>query len=289
MEGLVRRPVVAGAFYSDDPTSLIHEIEWSFLHPVGPGRLPEPKESDERLSLGYVSPHAGFIYSGPIAAHVYYHLSLERAPETIILIGTNHTGLGEDVSLAPWKAWETPLGKIDVDIELRDYIIKNATLIKPDYLAHIEEHSVEVQLPFVQYIYRKAEKKPRILPIVVMDHRPKVMMNLAKELFEAMDALSRDSVVIASTDLNHYESHEATLKKDEKIINAMVELDPDKLYNAVFREGVSMCGPGGVIALIYMAKERTQKSPKVLKHGTSGDTSGNKRHTVGYLAAVFPR
>ena len=289
MEGLVRKPVVSGLFYSDNPSSLIKEIEWSFHHHVGPGVLPSTSEGLQRLSLGYVSPHAGYVYSGPIAAHVYYRLSLEKTPDTIVIIGTNHSGLGEEVSLAPWKEWETPLGKLAVDVEARDYIIRNASIIKPDYLAHIEEHSVEVQLPFIQYIYMRRDKKPRILPIVVMDHRPKTMRGMAREIIETMKELGRDFVIIASTDLNHYDSHEVTIRKDEKVINAILNLDEEKLYEAVFREGVSMCGPGGVIALIVIAKDLNTGRPIVLKHATSGDTSGDTAHTVGYLAAMFPR
>jgi len=289
MEGVERKPAVAGFFYSSSASSLLREIEWSFLHEVGPGRLPPESPGRERLSMGYVSPHAGYAYSGPVAAHAYYSLSLEKPPDTIVLIGTNHTGLGEPVSLAPWKIWETPLGKIGVDVELRDYLIKHSAVIKPDYLAHLEEHSVEVQLPFIQYIYRSLERKPKILPIVVMDHRPKTMRAVARELREALEHYARDYVIIASTDLNHYDPHEETLKKDEKVIKAMLELNEESLYDAVFREGVSMCGPGGVELLIILAKEITKKEPKILKHATSGDTSGDKRHTVGYLAAQFPK
>ena len=289
MEGLIRKPVVSGLFYSDNPLSLIKEIEWSFSHHVGPGALPSSSEGQERLSIGYVSPHAGYVYSGPVAAHVYYHLSLEKTPDTIVIIGTNHSGLGENVSLAPWKEWETPLGKVMVDVEARDYLIKNASIIKPDYLAHIEEHSVEVQLPFIQYIYMKRSKKPKILPLVVMDHRPKTMRGMAREIIEAMKELGRDFVIIASTDLNHYDSHDVTIRKDEKVINAIVNLDEERLYDVVFKEGVSMCGPGGVMALIVITKDLNAKKPIVLKHATSGDTSGDKSHTVGYLAAMFPR
>lgn len=289
MEGLIRKPVVSGLFYSDNPLSLIKEIEWSFSHHVGPGALPSSSEGQERLSIGYVSPHAGYVYSGPVAAHVYYHLSLEKTPDTIVIIGTNHSGLGENVSLAPWKEWETPLGKVMVDVEARDYLIKNASIIKPDYLAHIEEHSVEVQLPFIQYIYMKRSKKPKILPLVVMDHRPKTMRGMAREIIEAMKELGRDFVIIASTDLNHYDSHDVTIRKDEKVINAIVNLDEERLYDVVFKEGVSMCGPGGVMVLIVITKDLNAKKPIVLKHATSGDTSGDKSHTVGYLAAMFPR
>lgn len=289
MKGLIRKPAVAGLFYASDERSLLREIEWSFKHPVGPGKLPEAKNGKERLSLGYVSPHAGYIYSGPVAAHVFYGLAGEKPPQTIVLIGTNHTGLGEDVSLGPWSEWETPLGRIKVDAEVRDHIIRYGKTIKPDYLAHLYEHSVEVQLPFIQYVYKGSDAMPLILPIVVMDHRPTTMQALAEELLEAMTALSRDFVIIASTDLNHYDPHEVTLKKDERAIRAILDLDADSLYKAVFVEGVTMCGPGGVMVLIYLAKKLTGRRPVILKHATSGDTSGDKKSTVGYLAAAFPR
>ena len=285
MEGLIRKPVVSGLFYSDNPLSLIKEIEWSFSHHVGPGALPSSSEGQERLSIGYVSPHAGYVYSGPVAAHAYYHLSLEKTPDTIVIIGTNHSGLGENVSLAPWKEWETPLGKVMVDVEARDYLIKNASIIKPDYLAHIEEHSVEVQLPFIQYIY---SDKVKIVPIVIGIHTPEAAIDIAESIVRATNELSRDVVVLASSDFNHYESHDITVKKDEAAISKILELNTHGFYKTLVDMDISICGPGGIMSLIEIAK-RLKARAMLLKHATSGDISGNKTAVVGYAAIKFSR
>lgn len=281
----VRNPVVAGTFYEKEPDRLRVQIEWCFKHPIGPGELPKKLNGSTRLSTGYISPHAGYVYSGPVAAHVFYNMSQEKQPETIIIIGPNHTGMGAPIALAPWKEWKTPLGKIKVDLHLRDLIIKKSTIIMPDYEAHSYEHSIEVQLPFIQYLYGDSVK---ILPIVAMDQSLESAQRVAEELIGFLDETGRDAIVIASTDFNHYEPHDVTVRKDRQAIQAIKSLEPSKFYQTIIEENVSVCGPFGVMVLMFMHKKRGGKPPILLKHATSGETGGDKSYTVGYVSAVFP-
>ena len=284
IQGLVRPPAVAGFFYESDKDLLLKRIEWSFLHEVGPGSLPPKNRGSRRESLGYIVPHAGYIYSGPVAAHAYYSLSIEKSPETIILIGPNHTGLGSPVSIAPWREWKTPLGRIPIDREMFEWFVRNSSLVMPDYDAHIQEHSIEVQLPYLQYIYNSGIK---ILPIVAYDQTPEVARGLAEEIRRAIEELGRDVVILASSDLNHYDPHEVTLEKDRKAIDAIMSLDPERFFQTIVRENITVCGPIGIMVLMYLARTITHVKPVVLKHATSGDTSGDKSSVVGYLAAQF--
>ncbi|MET1101400.1 MAG: AmmeMemoRadiSam system protein B [Pyrodictiaceae archaeon] len=276
-----RSPAVAGMFYEADADTLKAQIEWAFKHPIGPGRLPEPKTTRKRESIGFVVPHAGYMYSGPIAAHSYYRLALEGAPETIIIIGPNHTGLGSLVSVYPEGEWLTPLGSVKVDSELSRAIAANSDYADLDEKAHLYEHSVEVQLPFLQYIFGSSF---RIVPIVVWDQSPRFMQDLAKAIRLAVDQLSRDIVIIASTDFTHYEPYETAYRKDKLAIDAIVSLDPDKLYKVIEENNISMCGPGAVATLLYYARSRGAKGAELLRYATSGDTSGDKSSVVGYAA-----
>ncbi len=285
-EELVRHAVAAGLFYEKDPKKLREQIKNCFLHPLGPGRLPEATDGSSRSSIGYLSPHAGYMYSGPIAAHTYLSLSLEKKPETIIIIGPNHTGLGKPLSLAPWREWETPLGRLKVDIELRNYLMRESRILYPEYAAHLYEHSIEVQLPFIQFVYGN---DVRILAIAAMDQRPQTAIALAEELIEALDRLGKDAVIIASTDMSHYEPHEIAVEKDMRAFKAMRTLDPDKLYKVIIENNISMCGPLGAMVLMHMARRLGGKEPEILRYATSGDVTGDKSAVVGYLSAVFPR
>ncbi len=284
IDDITRHPVAAGMFYENRRESLLEQIRSLFLHPIGPGKLPQ-EGGKSRESIGYISPHAGYIYSGPVAAHTYYWLSRERKPETIIIIGPNHTGLGPAVSMAPWREWETPLGKIPVDTELRDFLARKSTLIYPEYSAHLYEHSIEVQLPFIQYIYGSEVK---ILPIAVLNQIPPIAEKLAVELDEALEKLGRDAVIIASTDMTHYEPHEKAVEKDMGAFERIRTLDHKSLFEYLIKNNVSMCGPLGVMVLMIEAKRKGAGEPQLLKYATSGEITGDKDAVVGYLSARFP-
>lgn len=150
-----RRPAVAGSFYEDDPDALRKRVEWSFYHPVGPGSLPQIGKATQRDNSIFIVPHAGYIYSGPVAAHSYYHLVKEGKPDLLIILGPNHTGYGSQVSIWPGGEWDTPLGSAQVDSKLVKELVSLSEVIDMDEKAHIYEHSIEVQVPFLQYFFDK--------------------------------------------------------------------------------------------------------------------------------------
>ncbi len=276
----VRKPVVAGYFYEGRKESLIKQIEWAFTHKLGPGYIPRVSEERNKESIGFVVPHAGYIYSGPIAAHSYARLASEGKPDVFVLLGPNHTGAGEAVSVWSEGAWETPLGYANIDVDLAKEIISNSRYARPDKLAHYEEHSIEVQIPFLQYLFKDVS----IVPISIMYQVPEISEDLATSIFKASSKLGRDTVVIASTDLTHYEPHERAVEKDKVVLDKIKSLDPVGLFDVVLRKNISMCGVAPVMTLLYYAKLSGSSGAEVLKYGTSGDVSGDKTLVVGYSA-----
>lgn len=285
----VRRAVVSGQFYESSPDSLIRQIEWCFLHELGPRALPRSEASPERVSLGFVVPHAGYMYSGPAAAHAYYTLSMERRPAAVVLIGPNHTGVGPSVSVYPGGFWETPLGRVPVDSELAKLIADNSKFARLDTTAHEYEHSLEVQIPFLQYTLKKEFS---IVPVTILNQTPRVAEDLARSILSAIRASMRDPsdiVVIASTDLTHYEPHDVAYRKDQLVIERIVQLDPEGLFKVIVDRDISMCGPGGTMVLIYLARALNSRGARLLKYITSGDVTGEKSWVVGYAAIQVHR
>ena len=283
-----RRPAVAGHFYPADPRELVAMIEWAFRHPLGPGRTPEPGEEGSlgRSSVGFISPHAGYMYSGPVAAHVYLRLALEGRPDVVVIAGPNHTGLGAPASVYPGGVWETPLGEVEVDAEVAKEIVARTRFYDFDEDAHLYEHSVEVQVPFIQYIFPK--QTPRIVPIVIKNQVPEVSEDLARALKAVKDELGVDLVYIASSDFTHYDPHEVAVKKDSIALEAIRRLDPEGLFAAIEKYNITMCGPGPVAALLYLGRLHGAREAEVLKYATSGDVSGEKSWVVGYAAVRVP-
>lgn len=282
---LVRAPAVAGTFYPADPNELIKLIEWSFTHPLGPGSLPKVSEVRRKESVGFMVPHAGYIYSGPVAAWAYHKLAREGVPETIIIIGPNHTGVGSPISIMPPSIWETPLGTVQVDAEATEEIVKESGIVDVDSSAHAYEHSLEVQVPFLQYLFGGNFK---IVAIVMALQTPEAARALAEGIYNAMRNLDRDYVVLASSDLNHYESHEVTVKKDMLALEKITALDTDGLYKVLLEHDISMCGPGPVMTVMELTKKFGGDKGILLKHATSGDTSGDYSQVVGYASVQFP-
>ena len=277
---LVRSPAVAGAFYPADPEELKRLIEWSFLHKLGPGSLPEVSEVRRKESVGYLSPHAGYIYSGPIAAHSYWHIAREGKPDVIVIAGPNHTGLGTLISIFPEGYWETPLGSVPVDAEMAKEIARESGIADLDTQAHLFEHSVEVQLPFLQYIFGEF----KFVPIVMMGQEKHQAKALAEGIVRAAEKLGKDVLFIASSDLNHYDPHEITVQKDLLVLKHIKELDIDGMYEVIYKYDISVCGYGPIAVLMFLTKWANGKMI-ILAHATSGDTSGDKSQTVGYAAA----
>ncbi|MGC9071403.1 MAG: AmmeMemoRadiSam system protein B [Acidilobus sp.] len=281
----MRRPAHAGTFYPASKEDLIRSIEESFTHRLGPGSLPKASQTRARSSVGYLVPHAGYMYSGPVAAHSYFALAQEGAPKVIVVAGPNHTGLGESASIWRGDAWETPLGQVEVDQEVAKLVVSNSRFFTFDDDAHVYEHSVEVQVPFLQYVFGSSF---RLVPIVIKLQTPEVSTDLASALVKVIRENGVDLVYLASSDMNHYEPHDITVRKDLEALKYVESLDPEGLFRVLDAEDISMCGPGPAMTLLYMGRMLGAERAKVLMHATSGDVTGEKDWVVGYASAVVP-
>jgi AmmeMemoRadiSam system protein B len=280
----VRRPCQAGAFYAGTAESLKKQIEECFLHELGPGKLPEAVKAGPRSVIGLVSPHAGYMYSGPVAAHAYYRLATEGKPDVVVLLGPNHTGYGSALAVINEGFWRTPLGDLEIDGESANRIVRESRIVDVDDSAHRFEHSIEVQLPFLQYLYGSGFK---IVPICFL------MQDLAsaREVGQAVAKVlaGKNALVIASSDMTHYEPHEMAEKKDKVALEAVEEMDEVKFFSTVEAHNMSICGYGPITALIVAAKILGAKEAKLLCHKTSGDVTGDYSSVVGYAAVCFKK
>ena len=278
----VRRAVVAGAFYPADPERLRRSIEGCFKHKLGPGRLPKPSTS-EREILAVVCPHAGYMYSGPVAAHSYLHLASEAKPDVVVIFGPNHTGFGGPVSMWGRGAWETPLGRVEVDETLANSIFESSDQIDMDESAHYREHSIEVQLPFLQYIYGD----PRIVPICMGFQDLETSREVGRAVAEV--ASGQNILLLASTDMTHMESQSSANAKDRGAIERIVSMDEAALQKWVRSRRMSMCGYGPVSAALVASKKMGANKAEFLAYQTSGDITGDHSAVVGYMAAKITR
>jgi MEMO1 family protein len=275
----VRRPYVAGSFYPRDPRRLKADIESSFTHKLGPGRLPGKGEKPRTITA-LVCPHAGYMYSGHVAAYSYLALSEEKAPETAVILCPNHTGLGSAVSLMGEGSWETPLGRLKIDEELSRAIFKASGMIDMDETAHTYEHSIEVQLPFLQYLYGSDIS---IVPICMGFQDLETSRNVGEAIAEA--AKGRNAIIIASTDMTHQEPQASATRKDRLVLDAVEKLDEEGVQEAVRKNHMTMCGYGPVSAAIVASKLLHADRAEILSYHTSGDITGDLGAVVGYASA----
>ncbi len=278
----IRYPAVAGSWYAGAPNSLRSQIEELFTHKLGPGSLPSVIKEDPRSIVGLVVPHAGYIASGPIAAHAYHHLAKDGKPDVIVIFGPNHTGHGSALSIMNDGAWRTPLGDVEVDTETANKILRSSSIIDVDDSAHVYEHSIELQLPFLQYLYGSEFK---FVPICFMMQDLESSHEVGKAVAAALKG--KNGLVIASSDMTHYEPQARAEKKDRIAIDAALEMDEERYYNTVESYGISTCGCGPVIAAITAAKELGAKKSELLCYSTSGDVLGDRSAVVGYASIAF--
>jgi len=274
-----REPVVSGTFYAGTPGELKKQIEWCYKHELGPGVVPQVNNEGLREIVALVVPHAGYIYSGPVAAHAYKELAGDGVVDTAVVLGPNHSGYGSPVSLWPGNAWETPLGKVGINEELAHSLLGG--VIETDESAHIYEHSIEVQLPWLQYLYGEL----KLVPIAMLAQD----IETAREVGKAISRCSDNIIVIASTDFTHYEPHSVATEKDKSVIEAITNLDEEELYKRRELLNCTMCGYGPVGAAIVAAKEMKAKTASLLKYATSGDTTGDFSRVVGYGSIAIRR
>lgn len=280
----VRRPCQAGAFYAGTAESLKKQIENCFLHELGPGKIPETIKNGPRQVVGLVCPHAGYMFSGPVAAHAYYKLALDGKPDIVVLFGPNHTGYGSALAVMNEGFWRTPLGDVEIDAELANQIVDESHIIDVDDSAHRFEHSIEVQLPFLQYLYGSGFK---IAPICFLMQD----LSSARDVGQAVAKVlaGKNAVIIASSDMTHYEPQKSAETKDKMALEAVEAMDEAKLYSVIEAHRISACGYGPIAALITAAKNLGMKKAKLLCYKTSGDVIGDYSSVVGYATVCLTK
>ncbi len=269
----MRYPAVAGQFYAGSEAGLRKQVEECFLHRLGPGTIPELNPKGQRRIRGIVSPHAGLVFSGPVAAHGYAELARDGFPELFIILGPNHQGLGSGIALTNHD-FETPLGTMKNDKLLAEALVQGP--IDSTILAHRHEHSIEVQLPFIQYFSNDSS----FVPISMLMQDYKSATEVGRIIQEAVG--NRDAVIVASTDFSHYIAPDKARSQDNLAIQQILELNPKGLYDTVRKNRISMCGFGPVMAML----EAVQGSEaRLLKYANSGDVQP-MAEVVGYASIV---
>jgi AmmeMemoRadiSam system protein B len=263
----MRSPAVAGQFYPRSPVELKRELD----------RLFSAVGKEELEALGAVVPHAGYIYSGPVAAEVYARLPQRQ---TYVILGPNHHGLGAPVALSN-DTWSMPQGTIEADVELADALA--GTIIDQEETSHLHEHSIEVQLPFLQFRFTGF----KILAVSMGLQDQETALEVGEALGKAIRDLKKDCSIIASSDFTHYEPQALAKKVDASLIEAILRMDIDELYSRVYKYDATACGYGPIAAAITACKIMGARSGKLLGYATSGDVTGDYSQVVGYGAIAF--
>ncbi|MGD6852012.1 MAG: AmmeMemoRadiSam system protein B [Candidatus Bathyarchaeia archaeon] len=278
----LRRAVVASQFYEGTAEALRAQLNSCFLHKLGPQKLPQVNTSTHPRSIvGLICPHAGYMYSGPVAALSYYELAQDGKPDTVVLLGPNHTGYGSALSVMREGAWQTPLGNVEIDTKLVDEILHETKILDIDDTAHRYEHSLEVQLPFLQYLYGNSFK---IVPICYLMQDYDSAVEIGRALTEALDATN--TVVIASSDMTHYEPAEEAAAKDQAALKEVTALNAKGFYSTVEAQNITACGYAPITSLITYAVGVCAKA-QLLGYHNSGDITGDHSSVVGYAAVSF--
>ena len=268
----VRRPAVAGRFYPAKPETLSRDLD-KYL---GPDAATAEKVEEAR---GCVVPHAGYMYSGPVAGAVFRRLP---ARPSYIILCPNHFGRGAPLATMSSGEWLTPLGAVPIDRSLAQAVRQGCHLVMDDADAHADEHSLEVQLPFLQRLVKDFS----FVPIAIGVGGYAALESLGRGIAQAVKRASKPVLVIASSDMNHYEPDSVTRIKDHKAIEKILALDPEGLYEVLRREDISMCGYGPAIAMLTAAKELGARQAELVKYATSADASGDRSAVVGYAGII---
>ncbi len=277
MATAVRQPAVAGRFYPANAQHLRAEVETYTTARANASVEPEPRIR----ALGCVVPHAGYMYSGHVAGAVYRRLDL---PRRIIILCPNHTGVGEPLAIMSEGAWQTPLGDAPIDAALANELKSRMSLVTEDQEAHRYEHALEVQLPFLQVLAPGFQ----FVPITVGTSNFEVLKALGIVIASVAAEAGEPVLVIASSDMNHYESDDVTRLKDRRAIDQVLALDPRGLYETVHKGNISMCGYGPAVVMLTAARKLGAKRAELLRYATSGDVSGDRDMVVGYAGiAVY--
>jgi hypothetical protein len=267
----VREAAVAGQFYPDSRTELLREVQ-GFLGKAGGGRRVK--------AFGVIAPHAGYVYSGAVAGAVFAHVEI---PRRVIVLCPNHTGLGEPLSIMSTGSFRTPLGDVTIDSALAEALKKGFPLLREDAAAQIHEHAVEVQLPFLQAVRNDL----MFVPITVGTGQFEVLTALGVVLAKVIAECGEAVLMVASSDMNHYEDDAETRVKDALAIEQVLALQPKGLFQTVRSQDISMCGYGPAVAMLTAALRLGASSAELVKYATSGDVSGDREHVVGYAGIAI--
>ena len=268
MASQIRHPAVAGRFYPRDPVDLRAAVQ-SYLSP--------PR--DTVSAFGCVVPHAGYLYSGHVAGAAYARIEI---PRRIILMCPNHTGMGHPLAITSTGVWETPLGQLPIDSALATDLKLRFPLLSEDAEAHRAEHGAEVQLPFLQI--RRPECT--FVPVALGTSRYELLESLGNAIADAVKALGEPALIIASSDMNHYENDTITRIKDQKAIERILVMDAPGLFDVVMNEDISMCGFGPTVVMLTAARRLGATGTELVRYATSGDVSGDRERVVGYAGIV---
>lgn len=267
----IRQAIVAGQFYPESAQEIKTQIK-GFIDSQGP----------KIDAIACMLPHAGYIYSGKVAAQTLAKIKIK---DKVILFGPNHTGNGAHFSIMTEGAWQTPLGDAHIDTHLAKKILASSEYLEDDFLAHAQEHSLEVELPLLQYFKPDFE----IVPVAFMSDDLAALKTVGEEIASVIKAegLIGKILLVASSDMTHYEAQEDAVSKDKKAIAAILELSSDKLMAAVSNFNISMCGASPVAAMLSAAKSLGAKSSRLINYQTSGDVTGDKSSVVGYAGIII--
>ncbi|MBP8976384.1 MAG: AmmeMemoRadiSam system protein B [Bacteroidetes bacterium] len=268
----VRQPVVAGMFYAENPVTLRSDIEYFLSHASIPNL-------SERV-YGIVVPHAGYVYSGQVAAHAYRLLQKQQF-DTAVLIGPSHREYYDGISVYTGRSFLTPLGEVPINERLRNKLLTSTSLVTASVIGHRAEHSLEVQIPFLQVVAPEAS----ILPLVIGNQSEQLSLSLADALAEVCK--DENVIFIASSDLSHYHPYEEAKSLDSRVIEYLKKFDPDLWLQEFDRGNLEACGGAPVGIVMKVAKELGAVRTEILTYSNSGDVSGDKSGVVGYVAAAF--
>lgn len=287
----MRKPIVAGQFYEANFGSLNKQIENCFFHKFGPGDLPTRRK--DNIVYGIISPHAGYAYSGPCQAWAYKEIAESKKPNTFVMIGVNHSGQGANFSVS-LDDWETPLGIVKADKGFARELINKCDFVKEDKGAHENEHSIEVQLPFLQYVNKDYLNSIKFVPIVISNYN----LEMCKKLAEAIVNIDKNVIIIASSDFTHYgynygytpfirDKKENLYKLDGGAIEQITALNSEDFLTYKKQMRTTICGTGAISVLIECVKMLGAKKGNLLNYYTSGDITESYKNAVGYAAIVF--